>query len=52
MGDSEVIERVIADPGLLRLPLVRYGNELTIGVDEEAWRAWHRAGDSPPGAPS
>jgi arsenate reductase len=52
MGDSEVIERVIADPGLLRLPLERYGNELTIGVDEETWRAWHRAGDSPPGAPS
>ena len=52
MGDSEVVERVIADPGLLRLPLVRYGDELTIGVDEEAWRAWHRAGDSPPGAPS
>jgi arsenate reductase len=44
MGDSEVIERVIADPGLLRLPLVRYGNELTIGVDEETWKAWHRAG--------
>ena len=52
MGDSEVIDRVIAEPKLLRLPLVRYGDELTIGVDEEAWRAWHRAGDSPPGAPS
>lgn len=44
MGDSEVIERVIADPGLLRLPLVRYGSELTIGVDEETWKTWHRAG--------
>jgi arsenate reductase-like glutaredoxin family protein len=44
MGDSEVFERVTADPGLLRLPLVRYGNELTIGVDEETWKAWQQAG--------
>ena len=44
MGDNEVLERVIADPRLLRLPLVRYGNELTIGVDEEAWKVWHQAG--------
>jgi len=44
MGDSEVLELVIADPGLLRLPLVRYGNELTIGVDEETWKAWQQAG--------
>ena len=44
MGDNEVLERVIADPRLLRLPLVRYGNELTIGVDEETWKVWHQAG--------
>ena len=44
MGDSEVLERVVADPMLLRLPLVRYGNELTIGVDEDTWKAWHQAG--------
>lgn len=44
MGDDEVFERVVADPGLLRLPLVRYGNEVTIGVDEEAWTRWHKAG--------
>jgi len=40
MGDGEVIERVMADPGLLRLPLVRFGSELTVGVDEAAWKAW------------
>ncbi len=40
MGDAEVFDRVIADPRLLRLPLVRFGNELTIGVDEETWRGW------------
>ena len=44
MGDDEVLERVIAEPRLLRLPLVRYGNELTIGVDEETWKVWHQAG--------
>jgi arsenate reductase-like glutaredoxin family protein len=42
MGDDEVFERVAADPRLLRLPLVRYGNEVTIGVDEDAWRSWHK----------
>lgn len=40
MTEDEILERVAADPGLLRLPLVRFGNELTIGVDEEAWRRW------------
>ena len=40
MGDQEVIERAIADPRLLRLPLVRFGNQLTVGVEEETWKAW------------
>ena len=40
MGDGEVIERVMADPGLLRLPLIRFGNELTVGIDEATWKAW------------
>jgi arsenate reductase len=44
MGESEVLERVIADPALLRLPLVRFGNELTIGLDEETWKGWQRRG--------
>ena len=42
MGDAEVLERVVADPTLLRLPLVRCGNELTIGVDEAAWKRWQQ----------
>ena len=25
MGDAEIVERLLADPGLLRLPLVRFG---------------------------
>ncbi len=42
MGEAEVLQRVVADPGLLRLPLVRCGHELTIGIDEETWRSWQR----------
>ncbi len=41
MGDDEVFERVAADPRLLRLPLVRFGNDVTIGIDEDTWRGWH-----------
>ncbi len=44
MGDQEIIERVIADPGLLRLPLVRNGNALTIGVEEAVWKEWQHDG--------
>lgn len=44
MGDDEMLERVMADPRLLRLPLVRYGNEVTIGDAEGVWRDWQRLG--------
>jgi len=40
MGDAEVFERVLADPSLLRLPLVRFGDQFTAGVDEAAWKSW------------
>ncbi len=40
MTDDEVLERVIADPRLLRLPLVRWGDRAVIGVDEASWRRW------------
>lgn len=40
MGDDEILERVIADPRLLRLPLVRCRNEVTVGIDEDTWRTW------------
>ena len=38
MGDGELFERLIADPALLRLPLVRRGSEVAAGADEPAWR--------------
>lgn len=42
LTDDEVLERLLREPRLLRLPLVRYGDEVTVGLDEETWRSWHR----------
>jgi arsenate reductase len=42
MGEAEIVERLLADPALLRLPLVRRGQDVTVGVDEEHWRGWHQ----------
>jgi arsenate reductase-like glutaredoxin family protein len=46
MDDGEVVERLLADPRLLRLPLVRLGNEVSAGRAESTWKAWLK----PPGA--
>jgi arsenate reductase (glutaredoxin) len=43
MGEAEIVERLLADPALLRLPLVRNGNEVTAGTAEATWTAWLRA---------
>jgi arsenate reductase len=40
MDDAEIVERLLADPSLLRLPLVRNGNEVTVGVAEATWKSW------------
>jgi arsenate reductase-like glutaredoxin family protein len=37
--DAELLGRIEKDPGLLRLPLVRAGNKLSVGRDEESWKA-------------
>jgi arsenate reductase len=34
------IEQMSEEPLLLRMPLVRWQNELTVGPAEERWRAW------------
>jgi arsenate reductase (glutaredoxin) len=33
-------DRIPTDPRLLRMPLVRHGNEATAGRAEETWKAW------------
>ena len=40
LGEAEIVERLLANPALLRLPLVRFGNEVAAGRDETAWKAW------------
>jgi arsenate reductase-like glutaredoxin family protein len=40
MGDDEIVERLLGDVRLLRLPLVRHGNDVTVGRAEATWRDW------------
>jgi arsenate reductase-like glutaredoxin family protein len=40
LADEQWLARLVADPLLLRMPLVRYGHHLAIGPDETAWRSW------------
>jgi arsenate reductase len=46
MDDEEIVERLLADSGLLRLPLVRFGNDVAAGRDEAAWKRWFMRGAS------
>jgi len=43
MDDAEVLERLLANRDLLRLPLVRCGDEVTVGIDEDTWRGWQKS---------
>ena len=40
MGDDEILERLLADPRLLRLPLVRAGDRFSVGPAEAEWTRW------------
>lgn len=40
LGDTEAFEKALANPRLIKLPLVRAGTRLTIGADESTWRSW------------
>lgn len=39
MTDEELLERLLGDPGLLALPLVRRGDLFAVGPDEARWLA-------------
>ena len=43
MDDPVIVERLLNDVRLLRLPLVRHGNEVTVGRAEPTWTAWLKA---------
>jgi arsenate reductase-like glutaredoxin family protein len=40
LDPAGVTARLLADVRLIRLPLVRYGEEVTAGRAEDAWKAW------------
>src|SRR3954451_6028289 len=39
VSESEMITRIEKEPKLLRLPMVRAGNRLSVGQDDAAWKA-------------
>lgn len=39
-SDERWLDMLAEEPLLLRMPLVRHGHQLTIGLAEEEWRAW------------
>jgi arsenate reductase-like glutaredoxin family protein len=39
LSESELLKRIEQDPGLLRLPLIRAANRLSVGNDEESWKS-------------
>jgi arsenate reductase (glutaredoxin) len=43
MDEFEVAARILADQRLLRLPLVRHGNDVSAGRAEATWKAWFAA---------
>ena len=40
LSEERWLDRLVQEPLLLRMPLVRSGNQLTIGAAEETWRGW------------
>ena len=40
LTDTRWLEKLEAEPQLLRLPLVRYRNAVTIGAAPETWKQW------------
>lgn len=38
LTDDEIVERLMAQPRLLRLPLVRLGLNVCVGSDADCWR--------------
>ena len=45
MSGDAAYEKLLRDQRLIRLPLVRAGNRLSVGTAEDDWRAWLRAAD-------
>ena len=39
LSDQDLLARIESEPGLLRLPLVRAGSQLSVGQNEDAWKS-------------
>jgi arsenate reductase len=48
MDDDEIVARVLEEPRLLRLPLVRFGADVSVGPDERAWSGWVKGAANAP----
>jgi len=44
LDEQGIVQRLLADPRLLRLPLVRHEQEFTAGKDEVSWARWVKGG--------
>jgi arsenate reductase-like glutaredoxin family protein len=42
-GDERWLDIACEEPLVLKMPLVRSGNRLTVGLDEAAWKEWLEA---------
>ena len=40
LSDERWLEKLVDEPLLLRVPLVRNGSALTIGLAEQDWKSW------------
>ncbi len=40
LDDAGIVERLLRDNRLLRVPLIRHGSEVTAGKDEATWARW------------
>ncbi len=47
VSEAGMLSKVIAEPRLLKLPLVRCGKLLSVGHDEDAWRLWMQTPTKP-----
>jgi arsenate reductase (glutaredoxin) len=44
LDDAEIVARLLEDANLLKLPLIRFGNLVSVGPDEATWTGWLKPG--------
>jgi arsenate reductase len=47
LDQAGIVARLLADSRLLRLPLARHANQVTVGTDEATWATWLRPAGGP-----